>query len=157
MENRGGYAYGIWLKLTSLDFIPFNIEHPLHITLMSNIGCKRMASKIFSSVLREKENLRIPEVIGSNNSITEKYIGSPLSAIAWTVNIESWNEISGYLNNIYQLGYIPDIPHISLKYYLSKDFEFCDYFYKDIKFTCDIVLADMNDPNPVNWKCGLIL
>ena len=156
MENRGGYAYGIWLKLTPLDFIPFNVNHPLHITLMSNIGCKRTASKIFSLLLKEKENLGIPELIDSNNLITEKYIGSPLSAIAWTVNIPNWSELKECLNEIYPSGNIPDIPHISLKYYLSKEFEFCDYFCKNVKFKVDLVLADMNDSNPENWKCGLI-
>ena len=127
MENRGGYAYGIWLKLTPLDFIPFNVNHPLHITLMSNIGCKRTASKIFSLVLKQKENLEIPKFIDSNSLISEKYIGSPLSAIAWTLSIENWSKLKEYLNEIYPLGNIPDVPHISLKYYLSKEFEFCDY------------------------------
>lgn len=153
MENNGGYSYGIWLLLTPLTFVPFRMNHKLHITLISNITCKRTAQNIFLKILTEnKITSDLPNIIQSNSFKTIKIVGTPLSAICWKIPFHHWNRIKEKINQLYPKGNVPEIPHVSLQYYRSQDFNFADWYYKDLSFSLDLVLVDMNDPDPQNWK-----
>lgn len=153
MENRGGYGYGIWLLLTPQTFVPFRVRHKLHITLMSNIDCKRRAQNLFYKILTENTMIsELPRVVYSSSFETMKFLGSPFSAIGWKVPFENWGRIKTDLSNMYPKGNVPDIPHVSLQYYRSQDFTFVDWYHKDLRFSLNLVLVDMNDSNPQNWK-----
>lgn len=151
MENRGGYAYGIWLLLTPNEFVPFHIEHQFHITLMSKINCKRKASDIFYKINNEFLEI-LPKNINVRKAHISKFIGKPLCALGWKLNIDNWLEIQEKLKEIYPNADIPDEPHISLEYFRGSNFEVCDRYFRNLSFTTDIILVDMNDSNPKNWK-----
>jgi hypothetical protein len=150
MENRGGYAYGIWFLLTSRDYIPFDLQHKLHVTLISNIECRRKAQKLYTRLL--KENLDFPQVLHSSDFETQKFLGEPMSAVGWKIDIQHWDSLKVLVKELLPQGNVPDIPHVSLQYYRSKDFSMCDYYLKDVSFSTSLVLVDMNDPDPANWK-----
>ena len=156
MENRGGYGYGIRILLTPKSHVPFDMYHKFHITLISNINCKRKAQNIFQKLLNINIIDKLPRTLSEEHDYEiMKFEGHPYSALGWKVKIENWNEIKKIMSDSYNNGNIPVIPHISLQYYNSIDFEICDRFMKNIEFTTSLVLADMNDSNPSNWKCGL--
>lgn len=153
MENNGGYAYGIWLLLTPQTFVPFKVNHKLHITLMSNIDCKRTAQNLYFRLVNENKIFsKIPDVIDSSSFETMKFLGYPSSALGWKVPFKNWDYLSSEMSKLYPKGNVPDIPHVSLQYYRSQDFTFVDWYHKDLKFSLDLVLVDMNDSNPQNWK-----
>lgn len=153
MENNGGYSYGIWLLLTPQNFVPFRVNHKLHITLMSNIDCKRQAQNLFLKIIADDSiTAKLPSIIDSNSFETMKFLGSPSSAIGWKIPFENWSHVSNKISMLYPKGNVPVIPHVSLQYYRSHDFTFVDWFHKDLKFSLNLVLVDMNDSNPQNWK-----
>ena len=151
MENRGGYAYGIWILLSADKHIPFQLNHKLHITLVSNISCKRNANKLFSRIQAEVE---IPSSVDTNNALLEMYTGSPLCALAWTVDIPEWESIKHKLKEISEfinVKDVPDKPHISLLYSFNDSIQNPN-FYQNFNFKTSLALVDMNDANPNNWK-----
>lgn len=150
MENRGGYGYGIWLLLTPNNYVPFKMFHKFHITLISNIYCKRKAQNLFSRIL--KDNLNLPKEIFSKDLETNSYISyDSYSAIGWDVNIYNWENISKKIKDMCSYGNIPEVPHISLQYFRTPDFTFSDHYFKDLHFSVNLALVDMNDSIPSNW------
>lgn len=154
MENRNGYGYGIWLLLTPLEHVTFHIEHKFHITLMSNIYCKRKATDLYLKISNDYKN-SFPKTIELKNPTISKFIGEPLSANAWSVNIDNWNIIKNELNHIYPQGKVPEVPHISLEYFRGSNFETCDKYMKKLSFKVDLCFVDMNENLPKNWKVKL--
>lgn len=148
MENRGGYAYGIWILLTPTQHMPIRIKHKLHITLMSGITCRRKAVQIYSQIL--KENFDIPFLFDIKDSENMKIVGGPLNASGLKVNIHNWDCITKKLLSIYP-GNIPEIPHISIEYHFSKDINRFQIIDKNMTFITSVVLVDMNDSSPINW------
>lgn len=150
MENRGGYAYGIWILLTPREHVPFVMRHRFHITLISCIGCRRRAQKLYSRVL--KENIEFPSVVFSHDFETKKYFGEISSAIGWKADIPQWDSIRSRLRAMCDYGDIPEEPHISLQYYRTPEFTFSDHYFKGGSFSTSLALVDMNDPDPANWR-----
>jgi hypothetical protein len=151
MENRDGYAYGIWLLLTPTVHVPFRINHMFHITLISGILCRRQAQNLFFRLLQEK--LDFPRKINSSNFETMKFFGEPSCALGWKADIPQWDSLTSQIRTMFPgIGNVPDIPHISLQYFRNSEFTFSDHFYKNLTFSVDIVLVDMNDSHPCNWK-----
>jgi|SaaInlV_120m_DNA_3_1039746.scaffolds.fasta_scaffold25131_1 hypothetical protein len=151
MENRGGYAYGIWLLLTPNEYVPFCMQHRFHITLISGISCKRRAQKLFSRIL--KEDLQLPGVVFAKGLETKRYVGDISSAIGWKADIPEWESVRSALSTMCpETGDVPLEPHISLRYYRAPDFTFSDHYFKELSFSASLVLVDMNDPDPGNWR-----
>ena len=150
MENRNGFAYGIWLLLESCDHIPFSISHKLHITLISNISCKRKASDIYLELL--KSNVTFPSTLSIRNCPVTYFHGNPLSSIGWRVSINNWKTIKHHLES-YSCGIVPSEPHVSLRYFPIKNTPptMLDANL-ECKFKCHLVLVDMNAPDPSQWN-----
>ena len=149
MENRNGYAYGIWLLLRPCAYIPFPIHHKLHLTLISNIPCKRTAVKIYLRILQS--HLPLPTLINTSQFPIHQFNGSPLSSIGWKVHLHNWKHIKERLE-AFACGYVPEVPHISLVYGRGPIEVNSFGNHIDLDFTCHLVLVDMNDELPSNWK-----
>ena len=152
-----GYGFGVWL-LVEDDKVNFNISHPVHITIMCNMD-KNDAVKLYTDLLE----LCGKEYIVYCNNICNKFENTGYSedepfthCSGYYCDIEMFEIIKFYCKKRLKydstLGSFSNNPHITYCY--SNNPENIEYqnLKSNLYLKCKLVVADIRDSNPVNWK-----
>ena len=143
-----GYGYGIWLRIKD-PLINNLTKHTPHATLMCNMD-KTEATALYNDLkLRYKGDYKI-----YTNGICQHFNDSYgdediLKACGYYCEIKDFKTLNKICLNY--KGTIPDYPHISTDYNISKN----KLTLLDIRPVTDdsiLSLVDINSDDPMEWK-----